>query len=104
MSKSDHRGKCSFCGEEYFTQNLMEMGGRVICFPCALVHSYMDMKENEGRTVRSYEDALREQRAGQKVVDMWNETGIKETKRGALYYPDEEHCNVLHIVASFEED
>ena len=54
--------------------------------------------------MRSYEDALREQRAGQKVVNMWNETGIKETKRGALYYPDEEYRNVFHIVASFEED
>ncbi len=82
----------------------MEMDGRVICFPCALVHSYMDMKDNEGRTMRNYEDALRDQRAGKKIIDMWNETGIKETKRGVLYYPDEEHNNVFHIVASFEED
>lgn len=54
--------------------------------------------------MRNYEDALRDQRAGKRIIDMWNETGIKETKRGVLYYPDEEHNNVFHIVASFEED
>lgn len=45
-----------------------------------------------------YDKALAEQQGQKKANNLIQEAGIQETKRGTLYYPDDEHSNVYHLV------
>lgn len=102
MGVDNRKGNCSFCGQQCFNENLMEMDGRTICFPCALINSYADVVERNMSGNKSYNDALQRQRLGKATSDLWLESGIKETCNGSLYYPDEDHNNIFHIVAKKE--
>lgn len=105
--EQDNAKICSVCEGRHDADKMLEMGGKEICFPCAIAVSWLDMKaheEKEKEMARDYEDALREQQRDRRANDLMMETGIMETKGGTLYYPDEEHVNVFHIVGTKEVD
>ncbi len=52
--------------------------------------------------VNKYDEALAEQRNAKKANNLIQESGICETKRGTLYYPDDEHGNVYHLIGYSE--
>lgn len=76
----------------------MELNGRPICFPCAVTSSWMDQKRRQREMMNKYDKALAEQQGQKKANNLIQEAGIQETKRGTLYYPDDEHSNVYHLV------
>jgi len=102
--EQDNTKICSVCGGRHDADKMMKLNGKEICFPCAIAVSWMDQKMKEdGQMARDYEDALWEQKQDRKENDLFAEVGIKCTKEGNLYYPDEEHANVFHIAQATKE-
>ena len=90
--------RCAFCREHFDADQIMELNGRPICFPCAVTSSWQDQKRRQREMTDKYEQALAEQRNQKKANNLIQEAGIQETKRGTLYYADDEYNNVYHLV------
>lgn len=90
--------RCAFCREYFDVDHIMELNGRPICFPCAVTSSWQDQKRRQREMMSKYDKALAEQQGQKKANNLIQEAGIQETKRGTLYYPDDEHSNVYHLV------
>ena len=104
--EQDNTKICSVCDGRHDADKMLELDGKEICFPCAIAVSWLDMKaqeEKEEQMARDYEDALWEQQQDRRESDLFAEVGIKCTKEGNLYYPDEEHANVFHIAQARKE-
>lgn len=94
--------RCAFCKEYFDAEHIMELNSRPICFPCAVTSSWVDQKRRQREMVNKYDEALAEQRNAKKANNLIQESGICETKRGTLYYPDDEHGNVYHLIGYSE--
>jgi hypothetical protein len=92
--------QCAFCHEHFDADHIMDLNGKPICFPCAVTSSWFDQKRRQRKMVNKYDEALAEQRNAKKANNLIQESGICETKRGTLYYPDDDYSNVYHIVGN----
>lgn len=76
---------CSVCGSEQRQELMMFLDEDSICLACAVSMSeFIDDNERELHEVKEYDYNI--------------EAIIKFTSKGNLYYPDEDHDNVFHII------
>lgn len=93
---------CTICSKLHDAVNLIELNGNPICFPCSL---YVQWEEHD-EIVRpsDYDDAVEQQREDKVISLMLEFAGLQETASGVIYYPDEVHDNVYHLVGTNRED
>ena len=94
---------CSICNQLHDEQNLLRLNSKPICFVCSM---YVQWKEDVNEVVRpsDYDDAVEQQREDKVISLMLEFAGLQETASGVIYYPDEVHDNVYHLVGTNRED
>ena len=78
---------CRMCEEEFDDDMIMDVNGFSVCYSCGL-------------------QFVCEELATQQEVDeiakncsvLMKASGIKVTNKGVMYYPDEDHDNVYHLI------
>ena len=93
---------CSICSKLHDAENLIELNGNPICFPCSMYVQWEDV--DEVRRPSDYDDALDQQHENKIISLMLEFAGLQETPSGVIYYPDEHHDNVYHLVGTNRED
>lgn len=93
---------CTICSKIYDVKNLIELNGNPICFPCSLYVQWEDI--DEVKRSNDYDYALEQQHEDKIISLMLEFAGIQETASGVIYYPDEDHDNVYHLVGTNRED
>ena len=100
--RQDGWSSCTICSKEFHTQNLIELNGNPICFPCSLYVQWDEV--DEVRRPSDYDDAVEQQQENKVISLMLEFAGLQETASGVIYYPDENHDNVYHLVGTNRED
>lgn len=59
---------------------------------------------DEVRRPSDYDDAVEQQQENKVILLMLEFAGLQETASGVIYYPDENHDNVYHLVGTNRED
>ena len=80
----------------------MELNGNPICFACSLYVHWDDV--DEVRRLKDYDDAVEQQQENKVISLMLEFAGLQETASGVIYYPDDVHDNVYHLVGTNRED
>jgi len=93
---------CTICSKLHEVTNLIELNGNPICFPCSMYVQWEDV--DEVRRPSDYDDAVEQQREDKVISLMLEFAGLQETASGVIYYPDEVHENVYHLVGTNRED
>lgn len=83
---------CSQCNEEIVKGMELYLNTDVICLGCAVMESNEKMEEDVYLFAKELAEKTKE------YIERMD-VGIKVTKNGGLYYQDDEHHNIYHIVS-----